>query len=59
LFVNAAAVILEVGGMLQHGALVAREYGLPCVTGVANATSLWEDGTIVEVDGTNGTIRVI
>ncbi len=59
LFVNAAAVILEVGGMLQHGALVAREYGLPCVTGVANATTLWEDGTIVEVDGTNGTIRVI
>lgn len=59
LFVNASAVILEVGGMLQHGALVAREYGLPCVTGVTNATTLWEDGTMVEVDGTNGTIRVI
>ncbi|MCC7528959.1 MAG: hypothetical protein IT342_10580 [Candidatus Melainabacteria bacterium] len=59
LFVNAAAVILEVGGMLQHGALVAREYGLPCVTGVANATTLWEDGTMVEVDGTNGTIRLL
>lgn len=59
LFVNASAVILEVGGMLQHGALVAREYGLPCVTGVTNATTLWEDGTMVEVDGTNGTIRLI
>ena len=59
LFVNAGAVILEVGGMLQHGALVAREYGLPCVTGVAKATTLWEDGTMVEVDGTNGTIRLI
>lgn len=59
LFVNAAAVILEVGGMLQHGALVAREYGLPCVTGVKDATKIWEDGTIVEVDGTNGIVRVI
>jgi rifampicin phosphotransferase len=59
LFVNAAAVILEVGGMLQHGALVAREYGLPCVTGVTDATKLWKDGTMVEVDGTSGTIRLI
>jgi phosphohistidine swiveling domain-containing protein len=54
LFVNASAVILEVGGMLQHGALVAREYGLPCVTGVENATTLWNDGTLVEVDGSQG-----
>ncbi|MDZ4832308.1 MAG: PEP/pyruvate-binding domain-containing protein [Candidatus Melainabacteria bacterium] len=59
LFVNAAAVILEVGGLLQHGALVAREYGLPCVGGVTGATKLWEDGTIVEVDGTRGVIRVV
>jgi len=59
LFVNAAAVILEVGGMLQHGALVAREYGLPCVAGVANVTSLWKDGTMVEVDGSAGIIRLV
>jgi pyruvate,water dikinase len=59
LFVNAAAVVLEVGGLLQHGALVAREYGLPCVGGVTNATKLWEDGTIVEVDGSKGVIRVV
>ena len=59
LFVNAAAVILEVGGMLQHGALVAREYGLPCVTGVENATTRWQDGTLVEVDGSQGIIRMI
>lgn len=59
LFVNAGAVILEIGGMLQHGALVAREYGLPCVTGVANATTLWEDGTMVEVDGASGIIRLV
>jgi len=59
LFVNAAAVILEIGGMLQHGALVAREYGLPCVSGIRNATSLWQDGMLVEVDGSAGVIRVI
>jgi pyruvate,water dikinase len=59
LFINAAAVILEVGGMLQHGALVAREYGLPCVSGVANATNLWPDGTLVEIDGAAGVIRVL
>ena len=59
LFVNASAVILEIGGMLQHGALVAREYGLPCVTGIENATTLWKDGTLVEVDGSEGIVRVI
>jgi pyruvate,water dikinase len=59
LFVNAAAVVLEVGGLLQHGALVAREYGLPCVGGVTGATNLWADGTIVEVDGNRGTIRLV
>ncbi|MBX9669907.1 MAG: hypothetical protein K2X93_19955 [Candidatus Obscuribacterales bacterium] len=59
LFVNASAVILEVGGLLQHGALVAREYGLPCVGGITGATTIWKDGTIVEVDGTRGTVREI
>lgn len=59
LFVNASAVILEVGGMLQHGALVAREYGLPCVSGVPNVTTLWPDGTLVEVDGDAGIIRLL
>jgi pyruvate,water dikinase len=57
LFVNAGAVILEVGGLLQHGALVAREYGLPCVAGVERATELWNDGDLVEVDGTVGIVR--
>lgn len=59
LFASAAAVVLEVGGMLQHGALVAREYGLPCVAGVSRATSILEDNTIVEVDGTSGIVRII
>ncbi|MEW6282078.1 MAG: PEP/pyruvate-binding domain-containing protein [Candidatus Eremiobacterota bacterium] len=59
LFVHAAAVVLEVGGILQHGALVAREYGKPCVVGVAGATGLWADGTWVEVDGSTGVIRTL
>lgn len=59
LFVNAGGVILEVGGVLQHGALVAREYGKPCVTGVEKATSLLKDGQIVEINGFNGYIRLI
>jgi pyruvate,water dikinase len=59
LFVNAAAVILEIGGVLQHGALVAREYGLPCVAGIENATELWKDGTLVEVDGFAGIVRTV
>jgi phosphohistidine swiveling domain-containing protein len=59
LFVNAAAVILEVGGTLQHGALVAREYGLPRVGGVDGATALWHDGTVVEVDGAARVVRLI
>ncbi|HTM68604.1 MAG TPA: PEP/pyruvate-binding domain-containing protein [Candidatus Binatia bacterium] len=59
LFASAAAVVLEVGGMLQHGALVAREYGLPCVAGVENATGMWKDGTLVEVDGAAGVVRTV
>jgi len=59
LFVNAAAVVLEVGGVLQHGAVVAREYGKPCVVGLDRATELLEDGQRVEVDGGAGTVRVL
>jgi phosphohistidine swiveling domain-containing protein len=59
LFLNAAGIILEVGGMLQHGALVAREYGKPCVSGLENATKILQDGQMVELDGTNGMVRLI
>jgi len=59
LFINAAAVLLEIGGELQHGALVAREYGKPCVVGISDITTLLHDGQTVEVDGNTGTVRVI
>jgi phosphoenolpyruvate synthase/pyruvate phosphate dikinase len=59
LFVNAAAIILEVGGVLQHGAVVAREYGKPCVVGVDRVVTRLQDGQRVEVDGFNGVIRLL
>jgi pyruvate,water dikinase len=59
LFASASAVVLEVGGVLQHGALVAREYGLPCVAGIPNVTSLIQDGSQIEVDGDNGIVRIL
>ncbi len=59
LFINAAAIILEVGGELQHGALVAREYGKPCVSGISDVTNAFSDGQMVEVDGTTGIVRVL
>ena len=59
LFVNAAAVVLEVGGVLQHGAVVAREYGKPCVVGIDQLMTKLHDGQRVEVDGTVGVIRLL
>ena len=59
LFVNAAAVVLEVGGTLQHGAVIAREYGKPCVVGFDQMVSQFRDGQTVEVDGTAGVIRLL
>lgn len=59
LFVNAEAVLLEVGGMLQHGGVVAREYGKPCVSGIQGITTRLQDGQLVEVDGTNGLVRLL
>ncbi len=59
LFVNAAAVVLEVGGVLQHGAVIAREYGKPCVVGIDRVMTKLHDGQRVEVDGTAGVLRLL
>lgn len=59
LFVNAAAVVLEVGGVLQHGALVAREFGKPCVVGIDRVVDKLHDGQRVQVDGSAGVIRLL
>jgi len=59
IFINAAGVVMEVGGPLQHGSIIAREYGIPCVSGVDGATDLIKDGDVIEVDGSVGTIRLV
>ena len=54
----AAAVVERRGGMLIHGAIIARELGIPCVNGVANAAEILEDGELVSVDGHLGIVTV-
>ncbi|XP_037074585.1 uncharacterized protein LOC119095838 [Pollicipes pollicipes] len=51
-----SGVVTELGGLISHGAVVAREYGLPCVVGATGATDLIQSGDIVILDGTLGTI---
>jgi pyruvate,water dikinase len=54
----ARAIVERRGGMLIHGAIIAREYGIPCVTGVAGATEVLANGDTVTVDGHLGIITV-
>ena len=54
----AAAIVERRGGMLIHGAIIAREYGIPCVTGVPDATRAIQEGDIVTVDGFLGIVTV-
>jgi pyruvate,water dikinase len=56
LFVTAGGVVLETGGMLSHGAIVSREYGIPAVTGVRHATRQLQSGQCITVDGKNGVV---
>lgn len=58
-FINATAVVMEVGGPLQHGAIIAREYGIPCVTGIFEATKKIKDGDMLEVDGSSGLVKIL
>jgi pyruvate,water dikinase len=59
LFINAGGIALEIGGALQHGAVVAREYGIPCVSGITDATRFISDGQLIELDGSNGVVRIL
>ncbi|MFM7140706.1 MAG: PEP-utilizing enzyme, partial [Alphaproteobacteria bacterium] len=54
----AGAIVLEMGGLLSHGAIVARELGIPAVVDVAGATRMLRTGDLVTVDGTTGEISV-
>uniref|UniRef100_UPI00398F3D89 rifampicin phosphotransferase-like isoform X2 n=1 Tax=Pristiophorus japonicus TaxID=55135 RepID=UPI00398F3D89 len=52
-------LVTEIGGLLSHGAVVAREYGLPCIVGCRSATSLLRSGDTVILNGTNGSVQKI
>jgi pyruvate,water dikinase len=56
LFLQAAGLVMEVGGAMAHGAIVAREYGLPAVVGVRGATTSIRTGQLITIDGAQGTV---
>jgi pyruvate,water dikinase len=59
LFVAIAGLVTEVGGLMTHGAVIAREYGLPAVVGVEHATRLIRDGQRIRVHGTEGYVEIL
>jgi pyruvate,water dikinase len=59
LFVSIKGLVTEVGGLMTHGAVIAREYGLPAVVGVENATKLIKDRQKIRVNGTDGYVETL
>jgi pyruvate,water dikinase len=59
LFVAVKGLVTEVGGLMTHGAVIAREYGLPAVVGVERATRLIRDGQRIRVHGTDGYVELL
>jgi pyruvate,water dikinase len=59
LFVAITGLVTEVGGVMTHGAVIAREYGLPAVVGVEHATRLIRDGQRIRVHGTDGYVEIL
>ncbi len=59
LFLSIKGLVTEVGGLMTHGAVIAREYGLPAVVGVENATKLIKDGQRIRVHGTEGYVEIL
>ena len=59
LFLSITGLVTEVGGLMTHGSVIAREYGVPAVVGVQNATRLIQDGQRIRVNGTDGYIEIL
>jgi rifampicin phosphotransferase len=59
LFLSIKGLVTEVGGLMTHGAVIAREYGLPAVVGVEQATRLIQDGQRIRVNGTDGYVEML
>jgi phosphohistidine swiveling domain-containing protein len=58
-FIPAAGIVMDQGGLLSHGSIVAREYGIPAVVNVGPATKLIKTGQMVQVDGDSGVVRIV
>ena len=59
LFIAAKGLIMEYGGPVSHGGIVAREYGIPAVVGISSATDRFKDGQMVRVNGETGTVEIL
>lgn len=59
LFLSCKAIITEMGGFLSHGATVAREYGIPAVSGISNATTAIRTGDYISVNASGGTVTIL
>jgi pyruvate,water dikinase len=58
-FLQAAAIVMDRGGLLSHGSIIAREYGIPAVVNVGPATRIIQTGQMLQVDGTRGEVRIL
>jgi len=58
-FLVAAALVIDIGGVMSHGAIAAREMGVPCVINTRNGTRRLHTGDLVEVDGDAGTVTLL
>ena len=59
MFVSIKGLVTEVEGLITHGAIIAREYGLPAVVSVEDVTKLIKDGQMIRVNGTDGYIEIL
>ena len=59
LFAHAQGLVTDIGGILGHGSIVAREYGIPSVVGTGNCKVRIKHGQMIEVDGDGGTVRLV
>jgi phosphohistidine swiveling domain-containing protein len=59
LFINAAGLVMEVGGLMTHGSVIAREYGIPAVVAVPNAITQIKSGQRLRVNGDNGYVEFL
>lgn len=58
-FINAAAVVIEVGGTMTHGSVIAREYGIPAVVSIPGITKKIKTGQTVLVNGDGGFVKIL